>query len=183
MPESQYPSVEEFWRRLERRRTEADLRAVLWQRVRREEESPSRLPAAIVVAVAARLLPGAVPPEALAVFVDQHFDLQLGRGDDQSGVLPRGELIAVGFATLEETARRERGCSFAEAPAEQQDALLLRAGRGELSGPDGFDAATWFKRTRGLLFLGYGSDPRGMVEMGFPGPSYQSGHVWLDEGE
>jgi hypothetical protein len=34
-----------------------------------------------------------------------------------------------------------------------------------------------------VLFLAYGSDPRGMVEMGFPGPSYQSGHLWLDEGE
>jgi hypothetical protein len=22
-----------------------------------------------------------------------------------------------------------------------------------------------------------------MVEMGFPGPSYRTGHVWLDEGE
>lgn len=61
--------------------------------------------------------------------------------------------------------------------------MLTRAEQGDLSGPSGFDSATWFKRTRGLLFLGYGSDPRGMVEMGFPGPSYESGHVWLDEGE
>jgi hypothetical protein len=67
--------------------------------------------------------------------------------------------------------------------AEQQDALLTAAEKGELPGPGGFDSATWFKRMRGYLLVGDGSDPRGMVEMGFPGPSYKSGHVWLDEGE
>jgi hypothetical protein len=36
---------------------------------------------------------------------------------------------------------------------------------------------------RDLLLLAYGSDPRGMVEMGFPGPSYETGHVWLGEAE
>lgn len=38
-------------------------------------------------------------------------------------------------------------------------------------------------RLREKLLLGYGSDPRGMVEMGFPGPSYETGHVWLGPGE
>ena len=61
--------------------------------------------------------------------------------------------------------------------------MLEEAEAGRLEGPPGFDAAEWFKRVRDLLLLGYRSDPRGMVEMGFPGPSYAKGHVWLGEAE
>ncbi|HEV3479122.1 MAG TPA: hypothetical protein VG144_06700, partial [Gaiellaceae bacterium] len=64
-----------------------------------------------------------------------------------------------------------------------QDALLAQAERGELDAGEWFDSAAWFKRIRGKLLLGYGSDPRGMVQMGFPGPSYKPGHIWLDRGE
>jgi hypothetical protein len=141
--------------------------------------SPSRLDAELVSAVAARLLPGAVPPLALAAFLDAHFDDQQGRGDDKAELMPRGELIPTGFLVLD--AAHSRG--FARLEPDAQDELLSRAERGELAGPDGFDSATWFTRTRGYLFMAYGSDPRGMVEMGFPGPSYEPGHVWLDEGE
>ncbi len=63
--------------------------------------------------------------------------------------------------------------------------VLGAAERGELelAGSETFDSSVWFKRTRGKFVLGYGSDPRGMVEMGFPGPSYRPGHIWLDRGE
>ena len=59
-------------------------------------------------------------------------------------------------------------------------AILQRAEAGELKGPDGFDSQIWFARLRELLLLGYGSDPRGMAEMGFPGPSYKPGYLWLN---
>lgn len=184
MPDQQrYPTVDEFWLRLSERDVESDLRDALEQRTTRERRPAMRLPADTVAAVAARLLPGAVPPKALAGFLDEHYDQQLGRADDKAGVLARPELIPRGFATLDDTARARHGSGFAELADEQQDAILTEAEKGELGGPDGFDSATWFKRTRGYLLLGYGSDPRGMVEMGFPGPSYKPGHVWLDEGE
>jgi hypothetical protein len=38
-----------------------------------------------VVAVLERLLPGSVPARALAAFIDEAFDQQLGRGDERSG--------------------------------------------------------------------------------------------------
>jgi hypothetical protein len=145
-----------------------------------------------VLAVVARLVPGAVPAPALAAFLDEHFDQQLGRGDERVGVLPREELIPVGFRVLAQASVRRHGRAFAALSAEEQDALLTDAERGELSAPEaqggfdapeGFDATEWFQRVRDLLLLGYGSDPRGMVEMGFPGPSYEKGHVWLDEFE
>jgi gluconate 2-dehydrogenase subunit 3-like protein len=180
MPDPRYPTLEEFWRRLTVRDAEPDLRAELERRTRREERGTPRLGAergAVAAAVAARLLPGsAVPPEALAAFLDETFDRQLGRGDEAVGVMPTAELISAGLDLLREH-------RFVELGESEQDALLARAERGELSGGERFDSSVWFKRVRGKLLLGYGSDPRGMVEMGFPGPSFKPGHIWLDRGE
>lgn len=178
MAEPRYPTTDEFWRRLSERETERDLRDELGSRTRREGRPVQRVGhAETVVAVVARLLPGtAVPPEALAAFLDDTFDQQLGRGDERDGTLPRAALIPLGFQLLEDAA----GGSFAGLSAEQQDALLARAERRELEGPAGFDSGEWFSRVRSIVLLGFGSDPRGMVHMGYPGPSYRPGYVWLD---
>lgn len=175
--------MDEFFRRLDVRHTEPDLRQELRGRLERERRRVSRVgDPAVVAAVCERLLPSAaVPPQALAVFVDETFDQQKGRGDEQAGLMPRERLIPTGFDVLGAAAGRERGRSFAELEPAAKDELLGRAERGELPGPQGFDSTTWFQRVRELVLLGYGSDPRGMVEMGFPGPSYRPGHVWLSE--
>jgi hypothetical protein len=184
MPEPRYPTLEEFWERLEARNVEPDLRRQLRERLKREQNRVSRVGERdTVVSIAARLLPGDVPPEALAAFLDEAFDKQLGRGDEQVGLLPRDELIPAGFQALDEEARSRHGRSFPELADAQQDELLQAAEEGKLKGPGGFDSSAWFKRTRGLLLLAFGSDPRGMVQMGFPGPSYMPGHIWLDGGE
>jgi hypothetical protein len=180
MPEPRYPTLEEFWKRLEVRKVEPDLRAQLAQRVSREERGTPRLGAergAVAAAVAARLLPGsAVPPEALASFLDESYDRQLGRGDERAGVAPTAELIPAGLDLL-------AGRNFTQLSESEQDELLAAAERGELEGGERFDSSVWFKRIRGKFLLGYGSDPRAMVQMGYPGPSYQPGHIWLDRGE
>jgi hypothetical protein len=186
MPEPRYPTLEEFWRRLDVRDTERDLREELRRRTGREERGTPRLGpgrGAVAVAVARRLLPGDVPPEALASFLDETFDRQLGRGDEQAGVLPTPELIPAGLDVLDREARSRHGRGFAELEGDQQDALLARAEQGRIEAGDQFDSSVWFKRMRGKLLLGFGSDPRGMVQMGFPGPSYKPGHIWLDRGE
>ena len=181
MPDARYPTLDEFWERLDRRGVEQDLRHELHGRVSDEGASISRVGTeTTVVAVAARLLPGNVPPRTLTVFLDQRFDAQLGRGDERSGLMPRGDLIPAGFAALELAARGRHGVAFAELEATQQDELLAEAERGEVSSVEGFDSAVWFSRVRDVLLLAFGSDPRGMVQMGFPGPSYQPGHTWLD---
>jgi len=181
MPDEPYPTLDEFWERLDKRKTERDLRDELRRRTDRESGVVARVgPPETVVAVVDRILPGtAVPPEALAAFVDEMFDRQHGRGDERLGVLARDQLIPRGFETLD----REAGGSFAGLAVEQQDALLSRAERGDLHGGDGFSSSQWFSRLRDLVLLAFGSDPRGMVHMGFPGPSYQPGYVWLGSGE
>jgi hypothetical protein len=186
MPDERYPTLDEFWRRLEVREVERDLREALRERTAREEQGTPRLGAergAVAAAVAARLIPGQVPARALAAFLDWSYDRQLGRGDEQHGTMPTPELIPAGLDALDRHARTRHGRGFAELGEAEQDELLGLAEKGELKGPEGFDSTTWFKRTRGKLLLGFGADPRGMVEMGFPGPSYKPGHIWLDRGE
>jgi Gluconate 2-dehydrogenase subunit 3 len=186
MPDERYPTMEEFWRRLDVREVEADLRAALRERTAREEHGTPRLGAErgeVAAAVARRLLPGDVPAHALAAFLDWSYDRQLGRGDEAHGTMPTPELIPAGLDVLDEEARRRHGRGFAALEDAQQDELLRQAEKGELEGPRGFDSTTWFKRTRGKLLLGFGTDPRGMVQMGYPGPSYKPGHIWLDRGE
>jgi hypothetical protein len=177
-------SLEEFWEGLEARGVEADLFDTLKGRAEAAAAPIERVgDEALVIAIAGRLVPGSVPARILASFLDANFDAQLGRGDERIGVMPRGELIPAGFVVLENEARRRQGSSFIDLPDVDQDRLLTEAEAGRLEGPSGFDAGEWFRRVRDLLLLGYGSDPRGMVEMGFPGPSYAKGHVWLGEAE
>jgi hypothetical protein len=181
MPDARYPTAEEFWRRLEQRDVEPDLLQALRERTTLEQGPVQRAGAeATVLAVIKRLLPGSqVPARAIAAFLDASFDQQLGRGDERTGSLPRGELVPAGFAALD--AAVEGG--FASCTPERQDELLAQAERGELRGRDGFDSALWFNRVRDLAMLGFGADPRGMVQMGYPGPSYKPGHVWLGNDE
>lgn len=181
MPDARYPTLEEFWRRARGRGVEPDLVRALEERASADGASLQRLrPEATVVAVVDRLLPGsAVPPRAIAAFVDAHYDRQLGRGDERTGTLPRERLIPLGFEVLEGAAGRP----FAELPAEEQDRLLAQAEAGDVTGPEGFDSRLWFQRLRDLVLLAFGSDPRGMVQMGYPGPSFQPGHLWLGPDE
>ncbi len=177
-------SLEEFWEGLEARGVEPDLIESLHARVERPATHVGRVgEERLVFAVISRLLPGSVPSGDLVAFLDANFDAQLGRGDERVGMMPRGELIPTGFRVVEDEAERRHGSAFADLSPGDQDRLLGEAEEGRISGPAGFDAAEWFQRVRDLVLLGYGSDPRGMVEMGFPGPSYAKGHVWLSQGE
>lgn len=183
MPDQRYPTMEEFWTRLERRGLEPDLLQQLRERTGRERRGVQRLPEGTTVAVMERLLPGTVPPKGLAVFVDEYFDRQVGMANETVGLLPRQELVPRGFEVLDEASRQRHGQPFADIAGDRQDELLSEAEQGQLAGGGGFDSSTWFQLVRFLALLGLGSDPRGMVFMGYPGPSYQPGHLWLDEGE
>ena len=181
MSEPRYPTIDEFWQRLELRETEADLRDELRSRTLRESRNVSRVGSeATVVAVAERILPGHVPAKALAVFLDESFDKQAGRADEKSGLMPRGDLVPLGFRLLDEESVRRFGRKFGELEPNQQDDLLGEVEQGKLKGPERFDSSTWFRRVRESIITAFGSDPRGMVQMGFPGPSYKPGHLWLD---
>jgi hypothetical protein len=176
-----YPAnLAEFWQRLDKRRLEPDLRRTLEERAARTSGEVHRVgDPATVTAFVETLLPGAeVPAAVIAQFLDANFDRQMGRGDERTGTLPRAELIPAGFAALDTVGGR----AFHALDPAAREQLLARAEGGDLAGPDGFDSAIWFRRTRDLVMLGFASDPRGMVQMGYPGPSYQPGYLWLGWG-
>ncbi len=178
-----YPTLDEFWKRLDLREVEPDLIEELKKRTSREQGEIGRAgPEELIVAVAARIVPGDVPAKALAVELDKGFDKQAGRADDKAGLMPRGELVPTGFRVIDEESHQRFGKKFAEASSEQQDQILTDMEKGNVKGPAKFDSATWFKRVRDSYMTAFGSDPRGMVQMGFPGPSYKPGHVWLGKG-
>jgi len=180
MPD-RYPTLLEFWDRLAARRVEPDLVADLESRARETTGVVGRVgrEPAVVAFVECILPDSAIPASVLAQFLDQNFDRQLGRGDERVGLLPRAQLIPAGFAALDAAA----GGAFEALDREAQDALLTRAEAGELPHEaPGFDSSLWLRRTRDIVLLGYGSDPRGMVQMGFPGPSYMPGYLWLGWG-
>jgi hypothetical protein len=181
MPEERYPTEAEFWERLEKRGVEPDLRDTLVRRATTVSGKVARLgQESTVIAFIERILPGsAVPAAAIAQFLDEAFDQPMVRADERSGTLPRAELLPAGFAVLD----RAAGGAFEALDSEAQDELLRLAERGALDGPEGFDAAIWFKRLRDLVLLAYGADPRGMVQMGYPGPAFKPGHLWLSQGE
>jgi hypothetical protein len=184
MTSSRYPTLEEFWKRLSDREVETDLVHQLRERTLREQSPVLRLGSeSLVLAVVERLLPSDVPARALAVFIDQNFDKQLGRADEPAGKMPREQMIPAGFRVVDESSSKRYGKSFSEIANAEKDTLLVDAEKGNLAGPEGFDSQIWFKRVRDLLLLAFGSDPRGMVQMGFPGPSYKPGHIWLDSRE
>lgn len=184
MRNGKYPTLDEFWARLLVRRVEPDLAEELRFRTHLEEKPVARVgDQSTVESVMAVMIPGEVPARALAAFVDENFDKQLGRGDDKAGTLPRAELIPEGFRLLERWSQSQSGLSFHELGEEQQRAALSEATQRKLKGPLGFDSKEWFQRVLELALLGFGSDPRGMVQMGYPGPSYRPGHLWLDRGK
>ena len=116
-----------------------------------------------------------MPAPVIAEFIDANFDKQMGRGDERHGTLPRAELLPAGLVALD----AEAGAAFHAIGPERQRALLASAEAGKLKGRDGFESALWFARLRELAILAYASDPRGMQEMGFPGPSFRPGYLWL----
>jgi hypothetical protein len=192
MPDQRWPTLDEFWQGLDTRGLEPDLRRALHGRADDTGDGPVFRVGHedTVVAVAARVLPGAVPARVLALFIDEAFDQQLGRGDEREGVMARSELIPTGFSALDAAAAashadiaEDADGAFARLDATQQDELLRRAERGDLGGPHGFSSRIWFDKVRELMLLAYGSDPRGMVEMGFGGPTYASGQAWLNSME
>ena len=181
MPEDRYPTQAEFWLRLDKRKVEPDLKETLRARAAKESGVVRRIGReATVIAFVDRILPGsAVPASVIAQFVDDNFQEPMGRADEKIGVMPRIELFPAGFAALD----RAAGGSFASLSPDAQDELLRRAEKGEVAGPEGFDSSIWFKRLRDLVLLGFGADPRGMVQMGYPGPAFQPGHLWLSQSE
>lgn len=121
----------------------------------------------------------------LVGFIDSALGKPLGRGDRQEGVPAEEELFHRGLRGTEETARAMFGRGFAELSEGQQDTVLIALQDG--SAPGG----TWRETPPQQFFIkllmkaltGYCAHPFAWMRMGFPGPSYPEGYVWITEPE
>jgi hypothetical protein len=126
-------------------------------------------------ALLARLLPGVADEIDLAAFVDTHATHSLGRGDRSPGLPATQELFAQGLAAL---ARR----GFAQAGAEEQDALIRRMRHGDADEELGLSAREFIDRLLVHALAGYLAHPDTWERIGFNGPAYPEGYAWLAPG-
>ena len=135
-------------------------------------------------AVCQRILPQPKdrPPVPLAAYVDQKM-LEGHEDGYRNAKMPRqGEAWKRGLAALDEEARQLHGGRFHEIDAAEQDDLLRRMQKGELSGPawGAMPSAMFFaERVVPDITRSYYAHPTAWNEIGFGGPASPRGYVRL----
>lgn len=120
------------------------------------------------------------PPVPLAAYVDEKMHDQQLDGYRYAQMPPQGEAWQRGLYALDQAAHTTHGSAFHALSAEQQDALLHRMQRGELT------CAAWGGMPCKLFFAhrvlpdithAYYSHPIAWNEIGFGGPASPRGYV------
>jgi hypothetical protein len=133
-------------------------------------------------AVCARIMPQpkSRPPVPLPAYVDQKMAHGALDGYRHAELPPQGDAWRRGLAALEQEARQAHGAPFHELTLTQQDDLLSRMQRGELT------CSVWAGMPCGLFFEyrvipdivhAYYAHPVAWNEIGFSGPASPRGHV------
>jgi hypothetical protein len=136
----------------------------------------------ILEAFCARILPQPFdrPPVPLAALVDTKLFTNLQDGFRYSQMPDQGEAWRRGLMALDEAARAHYDRGFTALSGEQQDDVLRRMERGELSGGAlGDMPAEMFFEHRAVLDIVSSSyaHPTAWSEMGFGGPASPRGYV------
>jgi hypothetical protein len=135
-----------------------------------------------LAAVCARILPqpSGRPPVPLAAYVDQKmYDGQLD-GYRYAQLPPQGEAWKLGLCALEQASCARYGSPFHRLPSAQQDELLRRMQRGELTGAawGGMPCELFFEhRVLPDITHAYYAHPTAWNEIGFGGPASPRGYV------
>ncbi|MCB8878336.1 gluconate 2-dehydrogenase subunit 3 family protein [Acidisoma silvae] len=136
----------------------------------------------VLDAVCQRILPQPTdrPPVPLAALVDDKLFTGLQDGFRYARMPDQGEAWRRGLAGLEEAAEAHYRLCFVKLSGEQQDDILRRMERGELSGGAlGDMPATLFFEHRLILDIVtvYYAHPTAWSEMGYGGPASPRGYV------
>ena len=143
---------------------------------------------AIVIALAARLVPQRHdrPPIPVPALVDHKLHTGRGDGFRQAGMPRDGEAWRRGLRALDEEARQAHDKPFVDLAAAAQDALLRRMQAGELQHPawEGMPPKTFFKHRMGHdIVLAYYAHPTAWSEVGWGGPASPRGYVRMGYNE
>lgn len=122
----------------------------------------------------------------LVGFLDWAVDKPLGRGDRLEGMPDEAVLFREGLKGVEESVKAGYAKdSFKELSPEEQDGFLTALQEGKLEG------GVWGRIPPSYFFIklltkaltGYCSHPLAWMRMGFPGPSFPEGYVWITHEE
>jgi hypothetical protein len=133
-------------------------------------------------AVCDRILPQPQdrPPVPLPSYVDEKIDRQQLDGYRYAPLPPQDVAWRRGLAALDEESRKSHGGAFHTLAEDQQNALLRRMQRGELTGPawGGMPSKLFFEhRVIPDITHAYYSHPVAWNEIGFGGPAGPRGYV------
>ena len=139
----------------------------------------------VVRAICDRILPQPEgrPPVPIAAYVDDKLLEKKIDGYREAALPEQGEAWRIALAALDGEAREAHGRGFAELPPAEQDALLSRMQKGELTGEAwrGMPSAMFFsKRVLHDITNAYYAHPTAWNEMGFAGPAAPRGYVRMD---
>jgi len=141
-----------------------------------------------VEALAARIVPQPSSHSAIPVAALVDEKLHLGRQDGyrHAGMPREDEAWRRGLKALDSEAQHAYGARFREASADNQDSLLARMQKGELTAKDwgSMQPKVFFKtRLAHDLVLAYYSHPMAWNEIGWGGPASPRGYVRMDFNE
>jgi hypothetical protein len=124
----------------------------------------------VLRAVMRRVVP---QPEGGGIDLAARLDAQLGEGPGDGwrfAILPEdGAAYAQALSLLDERARVEHGCGFADLAADAQDSFLARAAAGSL---DGDRMRLWFEDLRSDAVKLYVAHPATLAALGYSGIGY-----------
>ncbi|MFO0754698.1 MAG: gluconate 2-dehydrogenase subunit 3 family protein [Thermodesulfovibrionales bacterium] len=146
----------------------------------------SREETRILEAALARMIPQG-PDENidLAGFVDWAVGKPLGRGDRREGLPPEEVLFRRGIGGIQETSREMFRTDFTALSEDRQDEVLAALQEGSAKGETWREIPSrqFFVKLLMKALTGYCSHPLAWMRMGFPGPSYPEGYVWIRQSE
>jgi len=139
---------------------------------------------ALLRAVLARLIPQDEGVD-LVGFIDAYLDNPLGRGDRRPGIPEARELFQLGLQGIDQVSQELHGRAFRDADQEQQDTVLRAVSNGSAPGAifKEIPSDYFFERLYSKALHGYFAHPRVWMRIGFPGPAYPEGYVWVNKGE
>lgn len=151
-----------------------------FRRAALEHFSPDE--AGILKAALGRMIPQREEEEIdLVGFVDWALGKPLGRGDRQGGMPDEETLFRNGLVGIQETAYVMFREPFTGLLASRQDEVLRAIQEGTAQGetwrtiPPGY----FFSRLMMKALTGFCAHPFSWMRMGFPGPGYPEGYVWI----
>lgn len=179
--ENEFAALMKRWDETERQEIGERLRGNF---SRPELEQFSRDEAATLRAALERLIPQREGVD-LVGFLDWAVGKPLGRGDRQPGMPDEPEMFHLGLKGLDETASHRFGRPFHAIAPDQRDDVLraVQEGKSEGAAWRQMSGQGFFMRFYTKALLGYFAHPKAWMRIGFPGPAYPEGYLWVNSGQ